>query len=63
MIRGLAFVILIWLVPACLSEAKGDGAATAFEQFRSLAGDWEGTYEWTGARTVLKRIEKASGNR
>ena len=44
--------MLAWPVPACLSEAKGDGAATAFEQFRSLAGDWEGTYEWTGARTA-----------
>jgi len=52
MIRGVAFVLLAWLVPACLSEAKGDSAATAFEQFKSLAGDWEGTYEWTGARTA-----------
>jgi len=63
MIRGLAFVMLAWLVPACLSEAKGDSAAIAIGQFKSLAGDSEGTYEWTGARTVLKRIEKASGNR
>jgi hypothetical protein len=52
MIRGLAFVMLAWLVPACLSEAKGDSAATAFEQFKSLAGDWKGRYEWTGARTA-----------
>ena len=44
--------MLAWLVPACLSEAKGDSAAIAFGQFKSLAGDWEGTYEWTGARTA-----------
>jgi len=46
MIRGLAFVMLAWPFPACLSEAKGDSAAIAFGQFKSLAGDWEGTYEW-----------------
>jgi len=51
MIRTLAFVMLAWFVPACLSETKGE-AASAFEQFKSLAGDWEGTYEWTGARNT-----------
>jgi hypothetical protein len=43
-------------VLACLVSAMGFGAkpgdaAKALEQIKSLVGDWEGTAEWTGART------------
>jgi len=47
-----AFTILIYLALACLSQAEEGSGVTAFGQLKSLAGDWEGTYEWTGARTA-----------
>jgi hypothetical protein len=47
-----AFTILIYLALACLSHAEEGSGVTAFGQLKSLAGDWEGTYEWTGARTA-----------
>ena len=31
--------------------AKPGDALKALEQIKSLVGDWEGTAEWTGART------------
>jgi hypothetical protein len=31
-------------------EAQDDTAAAVFERLRGLVGEWEGTYEWTGAR-------------
>jgi hypothetical protein len=33
------------------SQAQAAPNAAALAQLRSLAGDWEGTLEWTGART------------
>jgi hypothetical protein len=37
---------------AYVSPAQDDNsAATAFGKLKLLAGDWEGTFEWTGART------------
>ena len=37
---------------AYVSPAQdNNSAATAFEKLKLLAGDWEGTFEWTGART------------
>src|ERR1700686_1197643 len=51
MIRRLTFAIGIGLSLACASQAQDSKGATAFEQLKSLAGDWEGTYEWMGART------------
>jgi hypothetical protein len=50
-IRRLVFIILFCLALACISRAQESNGATAFGQLKSLAGDWEGTYEWTGART------------
>jgi hypothetical protein len=51
-IRRFAFTILTALALACLSQAQDDSGATAFGKLKSLVGDWEGTYEWTGARTA-----------
>ena len=47
---------LVYLALGCLalaqfSEAGESNAARALEQLKLLAGDWEGTAEWTGART------------
>jgi len=44
------------LLSVCLAVsgvfgAEEKNAAEAFERMKSFAGDWEGTAEWTGART------------
>jgi len=41
-------MVLYWSV---VSMAGETGATAALEKLRGLAGDWEGTVEWTGART------------
>ena len=46
----LAFVLLSLSVVALSETLDGTGAA-GLEQIRTLAGDWEGTFEWTGARS------------
>jgi hypothetical protein len=58
-IRRFAFVILICLALACVSQALDSNGATAFGQLKSLAGDWEGTYEWTGARATTGSMNAA----
>jgi len=49
MIRPIAFVICLALARFC--QAGDSDAAKALEQLKSLAGNWEGTAQWTGART------------
>ncbi|MFZ0918159.1 MAG: hypothetical protein WAN04_14805 [Candidatus Udaeobacter sp.] len=44
------FILLCCLSLVCVSHADEDSAAKAFEQLKSLVGDWRGTFEWTGAR-------------
>jgi len=51
MTEKLVFLVLGCLLLARLGEAEDSNAAKALEQLKSLAGDWEGTAEWTGART------------
>jgi len=46
----LAYLALGCLLMVHFSEAGESNAAKALEQLKSLAGDWEGTAEWTGAR-------------
>ena len=46
-----AFLVLGCLLLARFCEAEESNAAKALEQLKSLAGDWEGTAEWTGGRT------------
>jgi hypothetical protein len=38
------------------SEAQEGASAAALAQLRGLAGEWEGSFEWTGARTATGRI-------
>jgi hypothetical protein len=52
MIRKFVLTILTGLAVAGVSEGQDDSAATAFGKLKALVGDWEGTYEWTGARTA-----------
>jgi hypothetical protein len=47
-----AFTALVCFVLPCVSQAQDSSGAAAFGQLKALAGDWEGTYEWTGARTA-----------
>jgi hypothetical protein len=49
MIRGIAFVICLTLPRLC--QAVDSDASKALQQLKSLAGSWEGTAQWTGART------------
>jgi len=49
MIQKLAFLCCLLL--ATFSKAEENNAAKALEQLKSLAGDWEGSAEWRGART------------
>lgn len=49
---------------ACVSLAETK-EATAFEKLRTLGGDWEGTYAWTGGRNASGKIQAhyyATGN-
>jgi hypothetical protein len=38
------------------SEPQEEAGAVAFEQLHSLAGEWEGSYEWTGARSATGKV-------
>ena len=38
------------------SEAQDGASAAALTQLRGLAGEWEGSFEWAGARTATGRI-------
>ena len=49
MIQRLTLIFCLLL--SRFSQAEETAAAKALEQIKSLAGDWEGTAVWTGART------------
>lgn len=42
--------------PISNSETQEDAGAAALAQLLSLAGDWEGSFEWTGARTATGKV-------
>lgn len=44
-------MLAAWLTITCAIAAEEGNAAKALDQLKSLAGDWEGTAQWTGART------------
>jgi hypothetical protein len=46
----------LWLSLAAPPPAQTTPASRAFERLRTLTGDWEGTAEWTGARTEKGRM-------
>src|SRR5262245_61462119 len=48
---ALLFVVLTALSPAAAPPAPPTPAAAALAKLRGLAGEWSGTYEWSGART------------
>jgi hypothetical protein len=42
--------VAFMLVGSSEAEAQGESGAAVLERFRALAGEWEGSFEWSGAR-------------
>src|SRR5262252_2628188 len=58
--RRILLLAAFCLASAGLPEAAPDNsAATALAKLASLAGEWEGPFEWTGARTGTGRMNVA----
>jgi hypothetical protein len=49
--RILLLAGIVCLCTMGRSEAREDAGTAALAQLRGLAGEWEGSLEWTGART------------
>ena len=47
----LLVVAALWANGLSTAVAEENSGAAELAQLRTLAGDWEGTFEWTGART------------
>jgi len=58
--RRILLLALVCLGSVGLSEpAPDNSAAAALAKLASLAGEWEGPFEWTGARTGTGRMNVA----
>jgi hypothetical protein len=57
MIRLLCFSSVFWLALGGPAENATTPASKAFERLRSLTGEWQGSVEWSGARTDKGRIK------
>jgi hypothetical protein len=42
--------------PVSMPESMEGASSAAFAQLRGLAGEWEGSFEWTGARTATGKV-------
>lgn len=63
--RILLLTCLVCLGAIGRSEAQEGASSAALAQLRSLAGEWEGSLEWTGARTGVGKMNAtyyATGN-
>jgi len=49
--RTFWILVAFCLSVSVLSESPQTTASTALARIRALAGEWEGPFEWTGART------------
>jgi hypothetical protein len=54
--RVLLLAGMVCLCAVGKSEAKEDTSAAALAQLRGLAGEWAGSFEWSGARTATGNI-------
>jgi hypothetical protein len=52
MISKITLIVASWIVFPSVWAAEENVAAKALQQLSGLAGDWEGTFEWTGGRTA-----------
>jgi hypothetical protein len=59
MIGEVLIVVFICLLSAAAPAAEQQPGAAGFEKLKTLAGDWEGTYQWTGARTDSGSVKAA----
>ncbi len=56
MTRVLSMVTLFCLNPFGVARAGEAPVPAAFDRLRSLAGNWEGTFQWSGARSDSGRM-------
>jgi hypothetical protein len=54
--RILVLASIVCLCGVGFAEAKEDASAAALAQLRGLAGEWQGSFEWSGARTASGNI-------
>ena len=54
---GRMLVAVLGVAMALPTWAQESAGAQAFEKIRSLAGDWEGRFEWSGARTDKGKMD------
>jgi hypothetical protein len=65
MSRLVTVVALLYLSTAGISQAQHDPGAAAFARLRDLAGEWAGSFEWTGGRGgtgIMNATYYATGN-
>src|SRR5262245_26894912 len=55
--RLVSFFAAAWLGFAAAVSADETPSARVLERLRGLAGDWEGSLEWSGARTGTGRVK------
>jgi hypothetical protein len=55
--RRIVSVVLLSSAFAAVAEAQPGAAEKALERLRQLAGRWEGTLEWSGARSGTGTVE------
>jgi len=63
--RILLFAFVVCFGTVSRSQAQESHSSAALAQLRSLAGEWEGSLEWTGARTGIGKMNAtyyATGN-
>jgi hypothetical protein len=61
----LSAVAVLYVSVIGVSEAQNDSGAAAFERLSALAGNWAGSFEWSGARSSNGTIDAtyyATGN-
>src|SRR4051812_6029384 len=49
--------MILWVVLAASAIAQESLSSQAFEKIRSLNGNWEGSFEWSGARTDKGKMD------
>jgi hypothetical protein len=57
--RMLLIAALFGFHPSAVPAAEDAPAAAAFAKLKALAGEWEGPFEWTGARADRGRMSAA----
>src|SRR5271156_1152228 len=54
--RVILLACVVCLSTMSKSETQDGANAAALAQLRGLAGEWEGSFEWTGARTATGKM-------